>query len=233
MDFSVRSNKPELIDRFDLPFEEIKRNMYELEKINSLLGGHRITIRGFQILCKHVNQAENPLLICEIGCGGGDNLFALALWCRNQKLNVSFLGIDINPNCIQYATKKNKAFPVTFIISDYRQVAFEKKPDIIFSSLFCHHFTDIQLVEMMRWLRINSSSGFFINDLHRHLLAYHSIRLLTFLFSKSRLVKNDAPLSVLKGFKRKEWNVLFFKAQLIRYEIHWKWAFRWLVIIKN
>ena len=56
--------------------------------------------------------------------------------------------------------------------------------------------------------------GFFINDLHRHPLAYHSIRILTSLFSKSYLVKNDAPLSVLRGFKKKELEDLLIKQAL-------------------
>jgi hypothetical protein len=84
---------------------------------------------------------------------------------------------------------------------------------------------------MFRWMHENSRSGFFINDLHRHPLAYHSIRLLTCFFSKSYLVKHDAPLSVLRGFKKKEMEELLNSAGIQHYKIQWKWAFRWLVIV--
>ena len=118
------------------------------------------------------------------------------------------------------------------MISDYKKYMFPSKPDIIFSSLFCHHFTEPELIQMLRWMRNNSRYGFFINDLHRHPFAYHSIRILTSLFSKSYLVKNDAPLSVLRGFKKKELEELLKKAGITDYSIKWKWAFRWLVIVR-
>jgi hypothetical protein len=40
-----------------------------------------------------------------------------------------------------------------------------------------------------------------VNDLHRHAVAYFSIRVLTSLFSKSRMVRNDGPLSVRRAFR--------------------------------
>jgi hypothetical protein len=72
--------------------------------------------------------------------------------------------------------------------------------------------------------------GFFVNDLHRHPFAYYSIKWLTKFFSKSYLVKNDAPLSVLRGFKRKELEVLSHQSSVEKISINWKWAFRWLLV---
>jgi hypothetical protein len=112
-------------------------------------------------------------------------------------------------------------------------VSFNEKPDIIFSSLFCHHFTDEELLQMMHWLKNNSTTGFFINDLQRHWLAYFLIKYITKFFSRSYLVKNDACLSVARSFRRKEWEVLLSKAGLDHYNISWKWAFRYLVTIKK
>jgi hypothetical protein len=79
----------------------------------------------------------------------------------------------------------------------------------------------------------NAALGFFINDLHRHAFAYYSIRALTRLFSKSYLVKNDAPLSVLRGFKKKEFISLLNQAGIPNYTIRWRWAFRWLIIVRS
>jgi hypothetical protein len=45
-------------------------------------------------------------------------------------------------------------------------------------------------------------------------------------------VKNDAPLSVLRGFKKKELEEVLKKAGITDYSIHWKWAFRWLIIVR-
>ena len=74
--------------------------------------------------------------------------------------------------------------------------------------------------------------GFIINDLQRHWFAYYSIKFLTRLLNGSTLVKNDAPLSVLRGFRKEELNVLLESASVKQYSIKWEWAFRYL-IVKN
>jgi hypothetical protein len=43
-----------------------------------------------------------------------------------------------------------------------------------------------------------------VNDLHRHAVAYGSIRALAAMFSKSRMVRHDGPLSVLRAFRPQE-----------------------------
>jgi len=49
-------------------------------------------------------------------------------------------------------------------------------------------------------------------------------------FSRSELVKNDAPISVRKGFVKSELAYLLKEMHFSNYEIGRKWAFRWLVI---
>ena len=228
-DFSKRSNQKELLDRDDIPFGDISRNMQELEFINKYLGGHQITLTGLKMLIQSSPTLPSELHICEIGCGGGDNLKAIAQWCEKRKLKVRFTGIDINKECIQHAREQCRDLACTWIISDYRKVQFEERPDIVFTSLFCHHFSNDELIEQLRWMKKEASVGFFINDLQRHPIAYYSIKILTQLFSKSYLVKNDAPLSVLRGFSKEEWQILLQTAGCETASTRWKWAFRWLI----
>jgi 2-polyprenyl-3-methyl-5-hydroxy-6-metoxy-1,4-benzoquinol methylase len=228
VNFRHRSYQSELLDRPDIPFEDIRRNMQELNFINTWLGGHQITLAGLKSLVSN----PHPLTICEIGCGGGDNLAAIDHWCGKNNITASFIGVDINPHCIEVAEKRLPENAV-FIQSDYKDACFDKQPDIIFSSLFCHHFTDREMVTQLQWMQSHARLGFFINDLHRHSAAYYSIKVLTGLFSKSYLVKHDAPLSVARSFTKHEWTQLFHLAGISRFSIQWKWAFRWLVVVKN
>ena len=224
-----RSYHKELLDGDNIPFTHIEQNMLELDRINTLLGGHAITLKGVKRLAARIPLNE-AIIIVETGCGGGDNLRVIRDWAERAGRKVALIGIDINEACIRFAKEQSRNRGIQFIHSDYREVQFELKPHIIFSSLFCHHFTDEELVVQLQWKMKNARTGFFINDLHRHPLAYYSIKLLTSLFSKSYLVKNDAPLSVLRGFQRKEWRVLLQQSGIPNFSIEWCWAFRWLLI---
>jgi 2-polyprenyl-3-methyl-5-hydroxy-6-metoxy-1,4-benzoquinol methylase len=230
MIFRTRSYQKELLDGNDIPFPDIKRNMQELNTINTLLGGHAITLKGFSTLLKN----QKKITVCEIGCGGGDNLAAIVKWCRKNGVQVNCIGIDMKAACIDVAGSREMLRGISgWIVNDYAKIMFEDKPDIIFSSLFCHHFTDEELAAQLQWMQVNSRIGFFINDLHRHWLAYLSISFLTKIFSSSYLVKNDAPISVKRGFLKTEWQKIFAMASIREYELSWQWAFRHLLVSRH
>jgi 2-polyprenyl-3-methyl-5-hydroxy-6-metoxy-1,4-benzoquinol methylase len=226
INLTQRSYQKELMDADDVPFDAMAQTLRELNTINTLLGGHAITLQGVKQLLKNKNST---VTVCEIGCGGGDNLFAIKKFCDKNNISINFIGIDMNAECIRFAKQQYPQLNCEWICSDYAKIDLQdKKPGIIFSSLFCHHLTNEQLVQMLQWLQLNSN-GFFINDLQRHWLAYYLIKYLTKFFSRSYLVKNDACLSVARSFTKKDWQLLFNTAGINEYTIQWKWAFRYLV----
>lgn len=231
MNMTQRSYEKELLDQDNIPFSDILATMKELNVVNTLLGGHNITRKGVAFFLDKIPSSKT-LAIAEIGSGGGDNLSAVRSFLLKKNRQFSLTGVDIKAECIQYAQQHNPS-DIHWICSDYRTAQWPNgKPDIIFSSLFCHHFTDEQMTEQLKWLRANSNAGFFINDLHRHPLAYHSIRILTKLFSKSHLVINDAPLSVRRSFRKDDWVRLLDATGINNYRITWHWAFRYLICVQ-
>ncbi len=229
--FRYRSYQPELLDADTIPALDLYQNLKELNFINTWLGGHAITIEGvaYFLNSKIRYLLEDYITIADVGCGGGDNLIAIAKWARKNKIRVKLIGIDIKPDCINYAIENCKPYSeISFITSDYQFV--NERFDIIFSALFCHHLNDQQLISYLTWCNYKAALGFFVNDLQRNPLAYFSIKYLTKLFSKCYLVKNDAPLSVLRGFHKVELESYFQNGGVSGFRILWKWAFRYLVI---
>jgi 2-polyprenyl-3-methyl-5-hydroxy-6-metoxy-1,4-benzoquinol methylase len=223
--FRNRIHQQELLDDTNIPKLDIYKNMQELAVINKLLGGHHTTLAGV----KKLIQNKTTISICEIGCGGGDNLKYIHQWATNNNINVILTGIDYNPHCIAFA-KQHQKFACNWIQSDYCLIT--TKFDIIFNSLFCHHFSTQNVKNILQHMYTNSKVGFFINDLHRHPLAYYSIKLLTTLFSSSYLVKNDAPLSVLNGFTKQEWQDALLQTTPTAI-VKWRWAFRHLIYFRH
>ncbi len=230
VNLKTRWNTKELLDADDIPFEDIKVCMKELNTVNSLLGGHSITLKGTK---SFINSGNTPFHICEIGCGGGDNLKAIAK--KYSRINpIRFTGIDLKKECTDFAAQRYPGLNATWMANDYRNADLnDHKPDVIFSSLFCHHFKDDELVAMLQWMRSNSTKGFFINDLQRSRIAYYLIKWLSAIFSKSYLVKNDACISVARSFRKKDWQLIIKNAGITNYDIRWQWAFRYLIVFKN
>jgi 2-polyprenyl-3-methyl-5-hydroxy-6-metoxy-1,4-benzoquinol methylase len=235
MSFAERLDRLELLDAAYIPVTDLERNLVELDIINRRLGGHRITLAGLQRLLEtpaaRTVLEQRPLRICEIGCGGGDNLWVIDRWATRRNIRLDIVGVDMKAVCTQFAARKAWSHPTSWITRDYREAAVDA--DVIFSSLFCHHFSDEALPPMLQWMHSHASCGFFINDLHRHPLAYHSIKWLTSTFSRSYLVKNDAPLSVQRAFRRDDWKRYLTQADLPQASIYWEWAFRWLIVVQK
>jgi 2-polyprenyl-3-methyl-5-hydroxy-6-metoxy-1,4-benzoquinol methylase len=228
--FKQRSFELELMDELNAGGEEIKQTLRELKTINRLLGGNHVTTDG---LAKIIHGKTEFLRIADIGCGGGDMLLIVAAWCRKNKIKTLLSGVDANPNIIAYAKENTKEFDeIVYLCQDVFDPSFATKQfDVITATLFCHHFNDDELVALLKTWVAQSTKGVVINDLHRHWFAYYSIKILTRVFSKSKMVINDAPLSVLRSFKKKDWQQLLARAGISHYSIRWKWAFRWQIII--
>lgn len=228
-----RSEEPELMDDLSLSGEELRQNLQELEVINNWLGGHKVVLNALdQLTAKPTTQ---PIRIADIGCGGGDTLKSIAEWARKQGISVELVGVDANNFMVHYARNRCAAYPeITIEQHDVFSESFaQQKYDVVVCSLFCHHFTDRQLVYMFRQLYRQVQLGVIINDLHRHWLAYYSIKYITAIFSRSYLVKNDAPLSVWRAFRRKELKHLVQQAGVTTYKLRWMWAFRWQLLLRK
>lgn len=229
--FSQRSFEKELMDDLECSGEELAQTLKELKTINKWLGGNEVTTSGLEKIFKAYPQQEYG--IADIGCGGGDMMRVMHEWAKQKQIKTNFTGIDANPNIIdlakiRLADLKNVTLTVQNIFSPE---FLASKVDVCTCTLFTHHFTDTELVQLLSGLKLKSKLGIVINDLHRNPIAYYSIKLLTKLFSKSPMVQNDGPLSVLRAFSRKDWQRILSQAGIQDFELTWHWAFRWQVLI--
>ncbi|WP_226930015.1 methyltransferase domain-containing protein [Hymenobacter siberiensis] len=231
MDFSERAAGPELMDDLTLANDALRQNLDELETINTWLGGYAPVLNALQRL-KSRFPTSRPLRLADLGSGGGDTLRHVARWARKNGIAIELTGIDANAFMLEYATAKSREYPeISYRQFDIFSPEFQAQPfDVLTCSLFCHHFTDDELVPLLRQWHQQAGVAVVINDLHRHWLAYHSIKWLTWLLGGSYLVRHDAPLSVARAFRRQNWVDLLARAGITKYELRWRWAFRWQVV---
>ena len=228
-DFTDRSVEIEIMDDLGSSGAVVEGTLRELDIINRLLGGNAVTMEA---LNRFVGPTSDKLRIADLGCGSGDMLRQVARWAQKRDMEVELEGYDANPFIVEYAMHHSEDFSIRFQAENVLSEEFgDRKFDVVLCTLFLHHFRSDELASFLARLKSQTSGWIIINDLHRHWLAYHSIKALTRAFSGSPMVKNDGPISVLRGFHRKEIIEIMGMASIDKYHLNWKWAFRWQWVI--
>lgn len=234
-DFSQRSDETELMDEKNISFDEFHDCLVGLERINHLTLAYRPTL---QWLRPWLDRNES-LCILDVASGGGDMLRKIASTLATRVAStehVQMIGVDLNPWSKKSAELLTQslathdpiaASAITFTTADIFEFAPERPIDIIISSLFTHHLTHAQIVDFLRWMDSRARKGWFINDLHRHAIPYYFIKVATAVFSRNRLIRNDAAVSVARSFTLADWQRLINEAGLNgRVRIQWFFPFR-------
>ncbi|MBK7380260.1 MAG: methyltransferase domain-containing protein [Ignavibacteriales bacterium] len=213
----------EIMDDFSIRDERIDFALAELNLINKFLGGNSTTGFGVKLLSNN-NHSNHKLSILDVGAGSSEVL--------QNKINhdADVYSLDLNFRVCEYL--KEKSIDSNVLYGNALHFPFkEKSIDIVHLSLFLHHFTEPEINSILTMSIKICKAGIVINDLRRSWFAYFGISLLTKLFSKSEMVKNDGPLSVKRGFTKNELLNILSRSGITNYKIYRTWAFRWLVVI--
>lgn len=232
MNTKERSSKEEIMDDFDLQGHALEEIFEDLDKVNSWLGGNKVSINGLEKLLKSTCY-EQPLKIMDIGCGDGSLLKEVAIYGRKKRIDMELIGIDANQHAIEIARRKTKEFPeITYEAVDVFSDEFKKrKVDVILCILTLHHFQDNQIKALLQTFLKMVKLGVVINDLQRSKMAYHLFRLFSAIFMNNEIAKKDGLTSIRRSFKRRDLERYGEKLEVRKQEINWKWAFRFQWIL--
>ena len=221
-----RTDADEIMDDFSIDGPVLNDALDKLATINKLLGGNGVTLGGLKTLLKNHTKTK-PITIVDLGCGGGDILRAIAKYGYNEGYKFELVGVDANRNATNYAETLSKDYDnIKFMHVDVFSEAFKSlQYDIVITTLFLHHFKNVQLSELLNHLLKTAKTGIVVNDLHRNRLAYYLFKFITIPVTNKMIIE-DGLTSVLRGFKRKEL-VDLSKHLNVNYQLKWKWAFRY------
>ena len=232
VDTSNRSSETEIMDDFTMKGVLFRDTLDKLEIINRLFGGNKVTIKGLKELLK--NKSKNKIItIVDLGCGHGDILRDIAKFGRKNNYTFRLIGIDANIAAIAYAKELSCEYSeLSFKAIDIFSEDFKKQSyDIVLCTLFLHHFKNNELISFLKMTIERATIGVVVNDLHRHKLAYYLFKLIG-LFVKNKMIREDGLTSILRAFKKKDLENIA-KEIKVHFSIQWKWAFRYLLILKK
>ena len=229
-----RTDEPETMDDFAMEGEILRDALDKIAKINQLLGGNQLTLRGVQELIKNISKTTT-ITIVDVGCGNGDMLRNLADYGLKNNLDFQLIGIDANNFTVNHAQQLSRNYPnISYQCEDIFDENFAKlKYDIVLCTLTLHHFKDNEIIQLLNVFNANSNIGIVINDLQRSAIAYRLFQALCFAFRLNDMSREDGLISILRGFKKVELINISEKLKFSNYKIQWKWAFRYQWIISK
>ena len=231
---TYRTSDSEIMDDFELEGDELRDALDKIARINQLLGGNELTLKGVQDLINTVS-IPNEIVIVDVGCGNGDMLRTLAHFGTKNNLKFQLIGIDANSFTVKHAQKLSENyFNISYLCEDIFDEEFKKlKYDILLCTLTLHHFKDDEIMYLLDVFYKNAVTGIVINDLHRNPIAYRLFQALCFVFRLNDMSREDGLTSILRGFKKEELMQFSQNLNFKNYKIHWKWAFRYQWIISK
>ena len=224
-----RDRQPEVMDQHGLDPLRHARALRGLERLNTWSGSASLVWSAIRPLA--LSHRSRPLRILDVASGGGDVTVGIARLAGRAGVEVEMIGCDLSATAVEFATRRaaarsvNIAFQQCDVFRDPLPADF----DCVVSSLFLHHLTREQAVELLCKMRAAARRMVVVNDLIRCKLGWMLAMAATRLLTRSDVVHTDGPLSVRAAFTTSEAVELARQAELDGAVVTKRWPFRFLV----
>ncbi|WP_437226201.1 methyltransferase domain-containing protein [Planctomicrobium sp. SH661] len=224
----------ELMDMPGLDADTHIQALTGIGRVNRISGIDSLLWRS---LLKFRSPGETrPLRVLDLACGGGDVSIRLARRARQAGIPMEIEGADISQTAVDFARSQAEQFQLDnlqYYQHDALHDPFDVTYDVVMSSLFMHHLSDLQAVHLLRRMSETAQRGILLDDLCRsrlgYVLAWCGVRMLT----RSAMVHFDGPVSVKAAFRVDEARQIAAEAGLENITIRRHWPQRFLMTWKR
>lgn len=184
---------------------ELEKDLANLVTLNRLFGSHTLVLR---FLRSRLTR-DRCWRILDLATGSADIPRAIAAWARRNGLDVQIDAVDAQPSTVAIARKLSEGFS-NISISEADILTFDPGTtwDVVLCSLALHHFSDHDATSILRRMAFLGTHHVFASDLRRSGLATFSIDLLTTVWMREEMTRNDARLSARRAFSFRELHAL-------------------------
>jgi len=217
--FKQRSYELEHLDKGDYTSEEYEGCIVELQLVNQWLGDASALRR--RLLRELEGSKLRSFSFLDVGAGSGELLRVIGKWAQASGSSARLCGLEMNARSAFAIVDESRSFPeINAVRGDAFHLPFADDAfDYAICSLFTHHFTDENVVAVLRELDRVARRRICVIDLHRHPVAYYFYTTVGRLFLHNRLLREDGALSILRGFKPHELARLGEVAELENVEV--------------
>ncbi|MBC8282843.1 MAG: methyltransferase domain-containing protein [Nitrospinae bacterium] len=225
--FPPRNLRDELLDLDEAPYEEVRDSLSDVATVNRYLSGYRVLLHHAGKYLKD-HKSKRPFTVLDAATGSADQPVALAKLARKLGIPIRITAIDINAKMLKMAKEEISEYPeIRLVQCNVLALPFKDNGfDLAINNLSLHHFSWDNAVAIIKAVYKSARLGFLINDLHRSRIAHAVIFLLTRIFTRNRLTRYDAPVSVMNAFTPTEFRELAIQAEVETFEIHRHFPYR-------
>jgi len=229
-DFRHRATTPEWMDGDDVTQAQFAACVADLATVNSITLARPPTLAFVRRALAAMPSDAVPTIL-DVGFGEGDMLRSIAAMLQRLGRPARLIGIDLNWRSEAVARAATPAgMAIEWRTGDAFEWPGDQAPDLIISSLVTHHMDDTGIVRFLAWMEATGRHGWFVNDLHRHPIAWYSFKAMAALARWHPFVRHDGPVSIERSFVRKDWERLLAAAGVAdQATIHWRFPFRYCV----
>ncbi len=170
--------------------EAARPSLADIVRLNKQFGGHALIRK----LLERLVRQDSAFTLLDVGAASGDSAAYIGRLYPNAKV----VSLDRNAMNLSLAARPK-------VLGDAFRLPFRPRSfDFVFSSLFLHHFTDEQIVELLRGFSELARHAVLISDLERHLVSYLFLPATAWIFRWHWITRHDGMISVRAAFSPDE-----------------------------
>jgi hypothetical protein len=224
-------SRKELMDLPDADPALLEDDLSNLRTINRCFGGIRAVRKHIRPLLGRVN-ARTAASVLDLATGSADHPLALVEMGRRLGREISVTAMDRHPRMVELSRRRTAHEPgIAILEGDIRTPGLEDRSfDIVLCSLALHHFSDEEAGEIVRTMARLSRVGFLVNDLRRSRMAASAAWLWTRVSTGNPMTRNDAVVSVWRGFTEAELTAMGIASGIGRVSVHREPLYRLVLV---
>jgi SAM-dependent methyltransferase len=198
--FAHRSHKLERLDTGDYTREEYSLWLREMHWINRWLGdAHALRKELRKVMDDH---PVGQISVLDVGAGSGE-LLKVANETMGQRTKL-LVGAELAAPAAGEIASRSAEFGVVAVQCDAKRLPFsERSFDVVICSLFLHHLTEKEGVDLLDEMARVARLKVIAIDLHRHPMAYFFYRAFVGLLLQPFTLE-DGSLSILRSYRPPE-----------------------------
>ncbi|MEQ8789746.1 MAG: methyltransferase domain-containing protein [Pirellulaceae bacterium] len=221
---------PEVMDDPELDRRAHFHALRGLQRINRLTGAGRLAWGPIRRLARELGR--DRLSILDVATGAGDVPIDLCRRAAREGVRLDVEACDFSDKAREFAAEnfRRAQLEIPLFSLDVLEDSIERPYDVVMCSTFLHHFTEEQVVVILRSMLAAATHRVLVIDLVRGRMNWWQVWLASHVLTRSKVVHFDGPQSIRAAFTVAEMRALAERAGMCDLQIRGVWPCRLVMV---